>query len=114
MFFYLNVIGVEFSTWQAVEGAEIQSTGEDSIRTATLPATEHRNIYCALYFLFNDYILFLTITTTINCINITMVPNTLFLYAMLFDEIFRVKKIQQKKSEILRFTIRNNSVPPFA
>lgn len=51
------MIGVEFSAWQAVESAEIQSTGEDSIRTATLPATEHRNIYCTLYFLFNDYML---------------------------------------------------------
>lgn len=108
------MIGVEFSAWQAVESAEIQSTGEDSIRTATLPATEHRNTYCTLYFLFNDYILFLTITTIINCINITMVRNTLFLYAILFDEIFGVKKIQQKKSGILRFMIRNNSVPPFA
>lgn len=91
------MIGVEFSAWQAVEGAEIQSTGEDSIRTATLPATEHRNTYCALYFLFNDYILFLTITTTINYINITMILNTYSLYAVLFDEIFRVKQNTAEK-----------------
>lgn len=39
-FAYLYVIRVEFSARQAVEGAEIQATREDSIRTAALPATK--------------------------------------------------------------------------
>lgn len=39
-FAYLYVIRVEFSARQAVEGAEVQATREDSIRTAALPATK--------------------------------------------------------------------------
>lgn len=39
-FAYLYMIRVEFSARQAVEGAEVQTTREDSIRTAALPATK--------------------------------------------------------------------------
>lgn len=38
---HLNVIGVEFGPRQAVEGAEVQTTGEDSVRTAALPVTRN-------------------------------------------------------------------------
>lgn len=53
-------------------------------------------IHIVLY-TFSLTILFLTITTTINCINITMIPNTHSLYAVLIDEIFRVKQNTAEK-----------------